>query len=106
MKATTLHAGLRRGISTIALLAGFAAMPAQAQDQAATASPAPEDENEVIVTAQFRQQNLQDTPLSITAVTGDTLEARGAATLADVGAYAPNVTLREAPATYGPAVAA
>jgi iron complex outermembrane receptor protein len=106
MKATTLHAVLRRGISTIALLAAFAAMPAKAQDQAAPASPAPEDENEVIVTAQFRQQNLQDTPLSITAVTGDTLEARGASTLADVGAYAPNVTLREAPATYGPAVAA
>ncbi len=31
---------------------------------------------EVIVTAQFREQNLQETPLAITAITGDMLEAR------------------------------
>lgn len=61
---------------------------------------------EVIVTAQFRSEGVQDVPLAITALTGDMLEARGQTSIADVGAQAPNVTLRQAPATYGPAVVA
>ena len=101
---------LLRGAScgTMALVLALAA-PARAQDQAdppPEAASSADDEQEIIVTAQFREQNLQDTPLAITAVTGETLEARGQTDLADIGAYAPNVTLREAPATYGPAVAA
>jgi iron complex outermembrane recepter protein len=51
--------------------------------------------SEVIVTAQFRKENLQDTPLSITAVTGAMLEARGQTSLADVAAQAPNVILQQ-----------
>ncbi|PZN31694.1 MAG: TonB-dependent receptor [Proteobacteria bacterium] len=48
---------------------------------------------EVVVTAQFRQENLQDTPIAITAVTGDMLEARSQTSVSDVAAQAPNVTL-------------
>ncbi len=48
---------------------------------------------EVIVTAQFREQNLQVTPLAITAVTGDMLERRSQTDIADVARQAPNVTL-------------
>ena len=96
-----------RGISIGALAAGLAiAGPAFAQegaDQAAAAGQADQSEH-IIVTAQFREQNLQDTPLAITALTGEMLEERGQTDLADIAA--PNVTLREAPATYGPAVAA
>ncbi|MDX9874496.1 MAG: TonB-dependent receptor [Spongiibacteraceae bacterium] len=61
---------------------------------------------EVMVTAQFRAQDLQETPLSITAVNSEMLEARGQTTIAQVAAQAPNVNLAEAPATYGPAVQA
>lgn len=107
MSAAHRFGRLLRGISSGALAAGLAiAAPAQAQDesQVPPATAEADDPELIIVTAQFRQQNLQDTPLAITAVTGEMLEARGQTDLADIGA--PNVTLREAPATYGPAVAA
>ena len=32
--------------------------------------------DEIVVTAQFREQNLQDAPLAITALSGDMLERR------------------------------
>ena len=49
---------------------------------------------EVVVTAQFREQRLQDTPLAITAVNAEMLEARGQTSIAQVAAQAPNVSLR------------
>lgn len=80
------------------------AAPAHAQQE--TAKPGESGTSDIVVTAQFRQQNLQDTPLAITAVTGEMLEARGQTSITDIGSNAPNVTLRQAPATYGPAVSA
>ncbi|WP_088306539.1 TonB-dependent receptor [Novosphingobium sp. B 225] len=64
------------------------------------------EKQEIVVTAQFRSQKLQDVPLAITAVTGETLERRGQTSLADVGNNAPNVTLRQSAATFGPSVVA
>jgi len=52
---------------------------------------------EVVVTAQFREQRLQDTPLAITAVNAEMLEARGQTSIAQVAAQAPNVSLRPQP---------
>jgi len=74
-----------------------------AQDQKDDQAPSKDD---IVVTAQFRSQRLQDAPLAITAVSGAMLEARGQTSIADIGNQAPNVTLRQAPATYGPAVVA
>jgi len=48
---------------------------------------------EVIVTAQFRSENLQETPLAITAITGDMLEARSQTSIYEVAQQAPNVFL-------------
>ena len=39
---------------------------------------------EVVVTAQFREQNVQDTPLAITAVNSEMLEARSQTSIQDV----------------------
>lgn len=92
------------GGSTAALavtLAGLAATPAGAQ------AKAPADGNtitEVVVTAQFRSQNLQQTPLSITAVNAETLEARGQVSVADITNQAPNVTLKPASGPFGPSL--
>ncbi|MEO8722742.1 MAG: TonB-dependent receptor [Sphingobium sp.] len=102
------RSGFRSSVSALALvcLLGFTA-PVCAQDaKARPAAEADGNSDEIIVTAQFRDQKLQDVPLAITAINGDTLEQRGQTSLADVGAQAPNVTLRQAPATYGPAVVA
>ncbi len=48
---------------------------------------------EVVVTAQFREQRLQDTPLAITAVSGDMLEQRSQVDISEVARQAPSVTL-------------
>ena len=49
---------------------------------------------EVIVTAQKRQEKLQDVPLSITAISGAQLETRGIEGLANLNALAPNLMYR------------
>jgi iron complex outermembrane recepter protein len=97
---------LSRAVSTgavAAVLALSTTAHAQAEGEASTSG---ESSSEILVTAQFREQNLQDTPIAITALNAEMIEARGHEDLADIGVSAPNVTLREAPATYGPAVSA
>jgi iron complex outermembrane receptor protein len=49
---------------------------------------------EIVVTATFRETRLQDTPIAITAVTGDMLEIRAQTDLYEVANQAPNVTLK------------
>jgi iron complex outermembrane receptor protein len=56
---------------------------------------------EVVVTAQFREQKLQETPIAITAISGDLLEARSQTSIADVTAQSPNVLLQVNPAGGG-----
>ena len=56
---------------------------------------------EVVVTAQFREQRLQDTPIAITAVNAAMLEVRGQTNIAQVAAQAPNVSLRPQPQNGG-----
>ena len=48
---------------------------------------------DIIVTAERRATNLQDTPLSIMAVTEDTAEAKGIEDLADLARYTPNLSI-------------
>jgi iron complex outermembrane receptor protein len=73
-------------------------------------APASEDDSnilgEVIVTAQFRAQNVQDTPLAITAVSAELLEARNQTNITEITSQAPNVTLKQQGATFGPSIAA
>ncbi|AKH41517.1 iron complex outermembrane receptor protein [Altererythrobacter atlanticus] len=57
--------------------------------------------NEIVVTAQFREQNLQDTPLAITAVSAAMLEARSQTDLSQVARQAPNVSLAPAGQSFG-----
>ncbi|MBO9498979.1 MAG: TonB-dependent receptor [Novosphingobium sp.] len=89
-------------VSTIALLAGT---PVLAQDDAKTAAADNSDSNEIIVTAQFREQRLQDTPLAITAVNAETMEAKSQTNLAQVADSAPNVSLKPQGASFGPSIA-
>jgi iron complex outermembrane receptor protein len=71
-------------------------------------SPPPSNPNddstlaEVIVTAQFRRENLQDTPLAITAVTGEQLEEQGLANVTDLGLVIPNANIRPQGSFSGP----
>src|SRR5271163_2089902 len=98
---STVQASVRRMLRpwVLSTLAATAVAGQAAADQAATPSDTLE---EIVVTAQFRQQNLQDTPLAITAVTAEMMEERGQKTLHDVGQQAPNVTLVETGGAFGP----
>ena len=96
---------------TTSTLAGI--VPAAAQDapppatSAQVADPATgSDDGDIVVTAQFRNQRLQDTPIAITAVTAATLEARGQTSIADIGSFAPNVNLSQATSLNGNGVQA
>ena len=61
---------------------------------------------EVVVTAQFREQSLQDTPIAITAVSAEMLEARSQTSIQEVAAQAPSVTLKPQGAAFGPSLGA
>ena len=91
--------------AVLALTASSAALAfaTSAAAQADEARPV-NDNTEIIVTAQFRSQNLQDTPLAITAVTAETMEARSQTNLAQVADSAPNVTLKPQGASFGPSI--
>ncbi|OJY71100.1 MAG: hypothetical protein BGP16_10885 [Sphingobium sp. 66-54] len=81
--------------------------PLLAQDQAAnTPQSDAADSETIVVTAQFREQNLQDTPLAITAVNAAMLEARSQTDISQVANQAPSVTLKPQGAAFGPSLAA
>jgi iron complex outermembrane recepter protein len=61
---------------------------------------------EVVVTAQFRNENVQETPLAITAINAQMLEERNQTNLAQVAADVPSVTLLPAEAAFGPSMTA
>ena len=57
---------------------------------------------EIVVTATRREQDLQEVPVSIVAITGDNLELQGLDSLEDVGNYIPNLNVQGVgPGTYG-----
>jgi len=61
---------------------------------------------DIIVTAQFRGQRVQDTPLAITAVSGEALEARGQVSIMDIGSFTPSVNLSTAAAIQSNSISA
>ena len=90
-------------VSSLALVASLTT-PAYAQDETPVEADAEDEDgrnNVITVTAQFREQNLQDTPIAITAVNSEMLEARGQTNIAEVAAQAPNVTLTPQPQNGG-----
>ncbi len=49
--------------------------------------------DEIVVTARKREESVETTPIAISAFTGDTLEKRGAANIADVSQFVPNLNI-------------
>src|SRR5688500_13633887 len=95
----SVRPAVRRNLSLTALAVALTSLaaPAQAQDEETAAATA-ESGNEIIVTAQLREQNLQDVPLSISAVSGELLEERSQTTLTDITAQMPSLLLQRNPA--------
>ncbi len=88
--------GNRRYLLAMTGVAALASLGATRASIAADQQPQPEEAGkleEVTVTATFRTERLQDTPIAITAVTADMLEQRSQTSVAAIAAQAPNVTL-------------
>ncbi len=95
----------RKMALSILTLGSLSAMPAMAaQPDAADDSDVALEE--VVVTAQFREQSLQDTPIAITAMSAEMMESRSQTSIQDVANQAPSVTLKPQGAAYGPSLGA
>jgi len=99
----------RASVSILALAATapvFLASAALAQSAPSAPTKAPSDTStvgEIVVTAQFRSQKLQDTPIAITAVNAQMLENRNQTNVTEVARQAPNVQITPAGQLFGPA---
>src|SRR3954468_13571007 len=58
---------------------------------------------EIVVTARRREENLQTTPVAITAISAETLEARNVVSLEQIAQIAPNVVTYQSSGTLGTA---
>jgi iron complex outermembrane recepter protein len=95
---------MKLGVSALALSASTSVYAQQADAPKDAAAQAAEDvtgNDDIVVTAQFRSQKLQDTPIAITAVNAEMLEARGQTDVSQIAAQAPNVVLRPQPQNGG-----
>ncbi len=88
----------------LASVATLLAAPTLAQDAAAsgTTTSGPiaatsEGVEDIVVTAERRESNLQDTPISVSAVTAATIQAQGIRTVSDLAATVPNLTSTTGP---------
>lgn len=105
-RARRAHVLANASLAAVALVGWTPAASAQEaaeQQGAADPSSAPETTGEIVVTAQFRAQNLQDTPLAITAVDAASIQNRNLGSVVDVAAAAPNVNIRPGGSAFGPA---
>ena len=88
---TITNAARLRLLASTAMAATTAfAAPAFAQEAEDSVSGL----QEIIVTAQKREQSLQDVPIAVTAVTGESLAANRIVNVTDLSAIAPGVTVR------------
>jgi iron complex outermembrane receptor protein len=103
------HLGTSRGgrrTTTLAVCLSFALAAIAARTEASAATTETTDQSagaleEIVVTAEYRSEKLQQTPLAITALTAQALSERNITSLVDVSNAAPNVTMFEANAAYG-----
>lgn len=90
---------LLSGVGLAAIITG--AVPAVAQDSDVgpsavepQESSGPSGSNEIVVTAQKREQRLQDVPISMEVVSGEKLQDLGINDFASMAAYVPNVAVQ------------
>src|SRR5262245_12431966 len=96
MSRIAISSGTGALVLTLALSATSGS--AQAADAAASTSAEGGSEGieEVVVTANKREENLQQVPLAVSVINESSLEASGVTQFADLGRVAPSLTIRPA----------
>jgi iron complex outermembrane recepter protein len=91
-------------------VAGIAAAVGAALGAAMTPQPAAAQAGggleEVVVTARFREENLQETPLAITAFSGENMEVRNLTDVTHLDSFSPNTIIQPLGAGWGSTAAA
>jgi outer membrane receptor protein involved in Fe transport len=85
-----------RGRAIVVALMGSASFPALAQTAAAPAGPTANSSTsvqELVVTAQRREQSILKVPVAVTAVTGDALATKGVTNSAQLATVTPNLQI-------------
>ena len=92
----------------VALTLGASSAFAQTQTQTSpnqnsqtTTTPTTGGIEEVTVTARYREENLQQTPIAISAITAEDIEQRGFTNSSDIAYAVPNASFRQAQAAFG-----
>lgn len=99
LRSTTVHFSTSQPLlAAAALVVGslWGAIPVHAEGTDAAAGR--DTLSEVVVTARKREESLQDTPISVTAITSSDLESRGITRLDDLSGAAPSLGWQASPA--------
>jgi outer membrane receptor protein involved in Fe transport len=80
---------LRAACASLAVTAGLISQQAGAQHATDEPVAVAQDDREILVTAQKREENLQDVPVSISVVEGEELVKSGSSQLIDFAPYVP-----------------
>ncbi len=100
LRSARMRAGLRTSAVSVGLALSVGSTAAWSEE------PAKADDvqllEEIVVTAQFREQGLQSTPVAITAINGSQLEQRTLSSVTDLNGLAPNLTVTKGTNTNGP----
>lgn len=97
---STLTRLSRRIVTTVAMF-GTVASALAISSTAVLAQGDDEALEEIVVTARFREERLQETPIAITAITAADINARAFTSAYEVGYVVPNAAFRPAQSAYG-----
>ena len=99
--------GVQAALPALGAFTALNAPGALAQDAARSTSTAQgEGLAEVVVTARYREERLQETPIAITAITADEITSRNFTASYELGYTVPNASLRPAHAAFGSTMSA
>jgi len=93
--------------ASIAIMSAIALAPVYAQESTSDTASAEKKSGidammeRIQVTARKREESLQEAPLSVTAFSGASLEARGIENISEVGSVTPNLTYQNSPGAGG-----
>ncbi|MGE4430374.1 MAG: TonB-dependent receptor [Sphingobium sp.] len=98
LRAAQLRAALRLSVAAAAILlpghAALAQTDAATAEQSAAAAPRPADMADIVVTAQRREEALSKVPLSVAALSADTLQTRVVTKEQDLASLVPGLIVK------------
>jgi iron complex outermembrane receptor protein len=100
MASNSFRAGL---LGSAAVLTSFLALPAYAQETSSEIEGQRSSIGDIVVTARRREESIQDTPVSVTAVNSAIIEERGIENFVDLAKITPNVKIHDTPGGIGAA---